>query len=173
MSDAVDGIRQDLAQVRPGLDASGLDVTGRVLRLARHLEARRDRELATFGLTLADFDVLATLRRRAGSAGLNPREVQRAVMVTSGGLTKRLDRLEQAGWIERRPDPDDRRGVRVRLTPAGRATIDRALDLVLADERHLVESVVPRATDRDRLVGLLRAFLTTMEAEPDAAPDRQ
>ncbi len=168
-TDPLDRIQADLARVLPGEDTSGVAVTGRLLRLARQVEDRREQRLRDFGLTPADYDVLATLRRRSGSRGLNPGEVQRAVMVTSGGMTKRLDRLEQAGLLERRPDPDDRRGVRVRLTRSGRSTIDRSLRAVLAMERDLVAAAVPAASDRGRLTSLLRQLLVALEPPDDGA----
>jgi DNA-binding MarR family transcriptional regulator len=129
----------------------------------RHVTAQREAELQAFDLTVADYDVLATLRRRAGEAGLNPRDVQRAVMVTSGGMTKRLDRLEQAGLIERRPDPTDRRGVLIRLTPQGRSAIDKALDAMLGVERQTLERAITDEADRARLEELLRQLLLAFE----------
>jgi DNA-binding MarR family transcriptional regulator len=138
-------------------------ITGRLLDLARHVTAQREAELQAFDLTVADYDVLATLRRRAGEAGLNPRDVQRAVMVTSGGMTKRLDRLEQAGLIERSPDPTDRRGVLIRLTPQGRSTIDKALDAMLGVERQTLERAITDEADRARLEELLRQLLLAFE----------
>lgn len=163
MHDSIDGLRSDLATVRPDLDSSGVAVTGRLLRLARHVAQRREAALRTCDLTAADYDVLATLRRREGEAGVNPRALHRALMVTSGGMTKRLDRLEEAGWVERLPDPTDRRGLLIRLTKAGRTTVDRALDAVLASERALIEDAVAKPADRDRLVRLLRELLCALE----------
>lgn len=164
MDDAIDGVVSDLATVRPDLDSSGVAVTGRLLRLARHVAQRREAALRACDLTAADYDVLATLRRREGETGVNPRALHRALMVTSGGMTKRLDRLERAGWTERLPDPADRRGLLVRLTDAGRTTVDRALDAVLTSERALVEDAIARPDDRDRLVRLLRELLATLES---------
>lgn len=161
--DLIDGIEDDLARVRGGLDTTGLAVTGRLLRLARHVESLREAELRMFDLTLADYDVLATLRRRAGTAGLNPRDLQRSVMVTSGGMTKRIDRLEEAGLVERRPDPDDRRAVLIRLTRRGRGVIDRALEAMLVVERRAVTEALPATADRDRLVELLRVLMCAFE----------
>jgi DNA-binding MarR family transcriptional regulator len=163
VEDRIDGIRSDLARTRPGLDSSGVAITGRLLDLARHVTAHREAQLRAFDLTAADYDVLATLRRRAGTTGLNPRDVQRAVMVTSGGMTKRLDRLEQAGLIERRPDPNDRRGVLVRLTSQGHSTIDQALDAMLDAERSALERALPKQADRARLEDLLRRLLLALE----------
>jgi DNA-binding MarR family transcriptional regulator len=172
VDDRIDGIRQDLERIRPGSDTSAVAVTGRVLHLARHVTAQREAELRAFNLTVADYDVLATLRRRAGDTGLNPRDVQRAVMVTSGGTTKRLDRLQQAGLVERHPDPTDRRGVLIRLTHHGRSTIDKTLDAMLDVERRALERAIPDQADRTRLEDLLRQLLVAFEhsEQADAAP---
>lgn len=168
-ADRIDRIRADLARVVPEHDTAGLAVTGRLLRLARLVEDRRGERLRELGLTPADYDVLATLRRRSGTRGLNPGDIQRAVMVTSGGMTKRLDRLQEAGLVERRPDPDDRRGVRIRLTRRGRTVIDRALRDLLAVERDLVAAAIPADADRERLADLLRRLLVALEPSGDDA----
>lgn len=153
--DGVDAIQTRLAELYPDLDTSGFAVTGRILRLARHIEARRTDHLAEFGLTPGDFDVLATVRRTQGPEGVNPGTVLQSVLITSGGLTKRLDRLESAELIERRPDPDDRRGTLVRLTDHGTGVLDRALRSLLTMERELVGEMI---TDRqmDQVAALLR-----------------
>ncbi len=85
----------------------------------------------------------------------------RATLLSSGGMTKRLDRLADAGLVERRPDPSDRRGTRVRLTEAGRERIDRALEAHLANEERLLVPLT--AAERERLDGLLRKMLLDLE----------
>ena len=126
-TDAIDQVVNDLRRWRPDLEVVGLPITGRVLRLAQYLTIGREQRLAEFGLTVADFDVLATLRRRAGADPVNVRDLQHAMMLSSSGVTKRLDRLETAQLIERHPDPNDRRGVLIRLSPTGLDLIDRAV----------------------------------------------
>ena len=129
-TDVLDGIVQDVHDLYPGMEVTGLPIIGRVLRLARYLEARREKQLDGYGLTVPDFDVLATMRRQAGDTAINIRTLQRSMMLSSGGTTKRLDRLEMAGHIERLPDPSDRRGVLIRLTSDGLALIDEILPAV-------------------------------------------
>lgn len=136
--DEVDDIRSQLADLYPGLDTRAIEVTGRVLRLAQAFESRRADHLATFDLTGADFDLLATIRRTQGRVGVNPSRLLQSVMVTSGGLTKRLDRLEESGLTQRHPDPGDRRGTLVRLTSAGEKQIDTVLPSVLAMEHEFL-----------------------------------
>ena len=146
-TDAVDGMRDRLAELYPELDTSAFALTGRVLRLAQAVERLRAEHLKDFGLVPGDFDVLATIRRIEGDTGVNPGRLLQSVLITSGGLTKRLDRLETAGWVARQPDPDDRRATLVRLTPEGRHLIDRALTSLLSREHELVNRTV---TDRQR-----------------------
>lgn len=163
--DALDVIRGHLAETHPDLDTSGLAVTGRLLRAASRLDALRAERLQAHDLTVADFDVLATIRRRQGRTGINPSTLQDAVMISSGGMTKRLDRLESAGLVRRKPDPEDRRGVIVQLTRSGRRRIDAALVSLLEREREDIETALPNAADRDTLVGLLRPVLRCLEGE--------
>ncbi|WP_341250143.1 MarR family transcriptional regulator [Euzebya pacifica] len=163
--DALDVIRGHLAETHPDLDTSGLAITGRLLRAASQLDALRAERLQAHDLTVADFDVLATIRRRQGRTGINPSDLQDAVMISSGGMTKRLDRLESAGLLRRKPDPDDRRGVIVQLTRSGRRRIDAALVGLLEREREDMETALPNAADRDTLAGLLRPVLRYLEGE--------
>ncbi|GJM37142.1 MAG: MarR family transcriptional regulator [Acidimicrobiales bacterium] len=162
-TDAIDGIVDDLQEHYPDLDPSGLPIVGRVLRLARHLEDRREVQLASFGLTVADFDVLASLRRTATPTAINVRELQQSLMLSSGGMTKRLDRLESSGLLERERDPNDRRGVLIGLTVAGRDLIDRALPAVLRAERELVDAAIGNAERRDQTAEGLRQLLLAEE----------
>lgn len=161
--DIIDRISRELADLGVTADTGGLAVTGRILRLARNVEAARERVLGEFGMSVADFDVMATLRRRAVPRGLKAKHLQAAVMITSGGMTKRLDRLESAGWIERHPDPDDRRGVLIALTTEGRQVIDKALPTLLDAEVKLIEGAIGGAGDRERLAGLLRQLLVGLD----------
>jgi DNA-binding MarR family transcriptional regulator len=165
LSDTVDDIVSDLRQMRPELEPLGLPITGRVLRLAQFLATRREEVLAEFGLTVADFDVLASFRRRAGAgAAIKVGELQRWMMLSSGGMTKRLDRLETVGLILRGPDPTDRRGVLIQLTLAGVDMIDRALPAVTAFENRLVASAIESPEARRHVEDGLRRLLVAQEA---------
>lgn len=161
--DIIDRITRDLTDIGVEADTDGLAVTGRILRLARNVEGARDRLLGEFGLSVADFDVLATLRRRAEPTGLKTKHLQTALMITSGGMTKRLDRLESAGFIQRHPDPQDRRGVLITLTTEGRRMIDKALPFLLNEEAKTIAEAIGNARDRERLAGLLRHLLVGMD----------
>jgi DNA-binding MarR family transcriptional regulator len=105
------------------------DRTSRVIRLARHLELARRDVLASRELDIWEYDVLAALRTAASPYELSPGALVTETQVASGTMTNRIDRLSRRGYVTRRPDPDDRRGVLVRLTVSGR----RKIDLVAAD----------------------------------------
>jgi DNA-binding MarR family transcriptional regulator len=107
--------------------------------------------------------LLAALRRSGPPYELNPTQLMRATLLSSGGMTKRLDRLVEAGLVERRADPADRRGVLVGLTPHGKAVVDNALEAHVANEERLLRSLTP--ADRRTLDGMLRTLLADLEAE--------
>jgi DNA-binding MarR family transcriptional regulator len=162
--DAIDTVVDDLRAWRPDLDVIGLPITGRVLRLAQFLTSGREQVLAGFGLTVADFDVLATLRRRAGADAVNVRELQHSMMLSSSGITKRLDRLETLGMLERHPDPGDRRGVLIKLSAVGLDLIERAVPAVTVFESNVVGGAIGSAVERAQLESALRRLLVAQES---------
>jgi DNA-binding MarR family transcriptional regulator len=142
LDDPIDAMRTRLAELYTDLDTTAFGVTGHVLRLAAWFERQRADHLEPFGLTPGDVDVLATIGRTESEAGVDPRVLVAAVLITSGGLTKRLDRLEAAGLIGRRPDPNDRRGTLIRLTTHGTDLIDRALPSLLTRGQELITATL-------------------------------
>ena len=154
--DGVDDILDQWARERPDLDASPIGVVGRISRLARELEARLEPVYREHGLEPGWHDVLATLRRLGPPFQLRPSDFAGTLMLTSSGTTKRLDRLERAGLIARSPDPEDRRGVVISLTDAGRERIDAVTAAHLDNERALLAGLTD--AERGRLADLLRAL---------------
>jgi DNA-binding MarR family transcriptional regulator len=154
MQDGVDRIIEQWRRERPELDHSPIGVVGRISRLARELEQRLEPVYREHGLEPGWHDVLATLRRSGPPYELRPSELTGTLMLTSSGTTKRLDRLERAGLVERAPDPRDRRGVLIRLTAKGREVIDATTDAHLANERRLLAAL--SAAEREQLADLLR-----------------
>ncbi len=152
--DGVDLILEQWRRERPDLDSSPISVIGRISRLARELELRLEPVYREHGLEPGWHDVLATLRRAGPPYRMRPTEFTNALMLTSSGTTKRLDRLEEAGLIARAPDPDDRRGTLITLTAAGSSLIDKLTEAHLANERRLLAALSD--TDRSRLADLLR-----------------
>lgn len=158
-NDSVDEIVAAWAVRRPELDTSPLEVVGRLLLCARHLMRALVAALEPFGLSLGDFDVLNTLRRRGDPHGTNPGLLARSSLITTGAMTARLDRLASAGLVERTPDATDRRALRVRLTRRGARVADQALQAVLAADSKFLEPLdgVQRETLADSLKELLVA----------------
>ena len=161
MRDETDGLLAAWARERPDLDVAPLAVLSRVTRLARHLDRERRAAFAEHGLEGYEFDVLAALRRAGDPYELTPGQLLHETLVGSGTMTNRLDRMEARGLVSRRRDPDDGRGVRVRLTAAGRDRTDAAVADLLDRERVLL-AALPDA-DRDRLAQLLRSVLGNFE----------
>lgn len=154
MPDAVDRILEQWASERPDLDASPMAVLGRVMRLARELDEPLQRVFRSSGLGPGEFDLLASLRRAGDPFRLTPGALVEAMMVTSGAVTKRVDRLERPGLVTREPDPSDRRGVLVGLTAEGRRLVDHVVEEHVANEERLLAGLSPR--EREQLAGLLR-----------------
>lgn len=163
-TDAVDRITAQWRGERPDLDPAPMEVVGRITRVSALLQRELERVFASHGLAGGDFDVLATLRRAGAPHRLTPGELSRSTMVTTGGMTKRLDRLEALGLVRREPDPRDRRGRLIALTDEGRVLIDRAVEAHLANEERLL-AALPQAK-REQLAALLRELLTALDETP-------
>jgi DNA-binding MarR family transcriptional regulator len=159
MVDHVDRVVDTWTTAHPEWDLTGMALLGRISRIERLLEVQRLDVLRPDGLTTADIDVLASLWREP--AGQRPRDLRRTMMVRSGTLTPRLDRLEAAGWLKRRPDPDDLRGCVLVLTEVGRRRIPPLIERLLAVENQALAEL-PR-TAVDRLIGDLRRLLSSLD----------
>lgn len=167
MQDAVDRIIEQWQRERPDLDTSSIAVIGRLSRISQLLDRSMADTFAGHGLQPGWYDVLASLRRAGGDCELTPSALVDTMMLTSGAVTKRIDRLEQLGYVARRQDPADGRGVLVRLTRAGARVLDAASDDHLANQRRLLAGLAER--QQDDLVRLLRTWSLALERdEPDA-----
>jgi DNA-binding MarR family transcriptional regulator len=154
MKDHVDEVLRQWSIERPDLDASPMGVIGRISRLSRTNDRSIGAVLADHGLQFDEFDVLATLRRNGPPFRLTPTQLRSSTMVTSATMTNRLDKLERRSLIAREPDPDDRRGVLISLTAAGRALVDRAVTDHVNNEHGLLAGL--SAAERKSLSNLLR-----------------
>src|SRR6187549_3297650 len=148
MRDEVDELVEAWARERSDLRLGPVAVFSRISRLSRHLDLARRQAFAEHGIESWEFDVLAALRRAGSPYELSPGRLLKETLVTSGTMTNRVDRLAARGLVERLPDPHDRRGVLVRLTPEGRASVDDAFEALLDAERGLLADLP--ATDRTR-----------------------
>lgn len=147
---------------RPDLDVSPLLVFSRLSRLSRHFDLSRRRAFAAHELEPWEFDVLASLRRAGKPYQMTPGQLLAELLVTSGTMTNRIDRLEERGLVARLPAPSDRRAVLVRLTSLGKRRVDQALESLLAVEKELLALL--DAGEQQTLAGLLEPLLTTFES---------
>jgi DNA-binding MarR family transcriptional regulator len=150
----------------PELDPSPMAVIARVSRLGRIFDRRVEEVYARYGLNQSQFGVLAALRRAGPPYCLSPTELYNSLLITSGAMTNRLERLAGAGYIDRIPDPHDGRSMLVSLTPAGKRLIERVVGPHYENEQRLLSSL--SAEERTQLADLLRRLL--LELEDDEAP---
>lgn len=145
----------------PQLDTRAMQVVGQLGTVAQ-LMARDwlNPLFAEHGLQPGEFDVLATLRRSGAPYALTPTALYEAAMLSSGGMTNRIDRLETAGLIERQKHPTDRRGVLVALTSQGKELIDKLVLLHVANEQRMLAALTAR--EQGQLGQLLAKLLQGM-----------
>lgn len=155
--DHVEHIIEQWRRERPDIDASPMAVIARISRLSRILEQQIEEGYMAFGLNQAQFGVLAALRRAGPPYRLSPTSLYNSLLISSGAMTNRLERLTSAGYVRRVPDSSDGRSVLVELTPAGRRLIDRVVSRHYENERRLLASLP--AEDQSILAGLLRKLL--------------
>lgn len=156
-ADEVDELVQAWLRERDDLDLSPVEVFSRISRLARLLDLARREAFTAHQIEPWEFDVLAALRRAGRPYQLSPGQLLRETMVTSGTMTNRIDRLSERGLVDRSPDPDDRRGVLVGLTAAGKRAVDGAFETLLASERDLLAEL--SGTERKQLAALLKRLM--------------
>ncbi|MCD0442970.1 MarR family transcriptional regulator [Glycomyces sp. A-F 0318] len=136
--DAVAHMAEQWRRERPDLDPSPMLVVGRMFRLVNEWDRRLRGPFAEAGLGNGDFDVLAALRRSGEPYALSAGELSRTVLVTTGAITKRVDRLEAGGWAVRSVDEEDSRGRRIALTEAGMRLVDELMAVHLEHQARLI-----------------------------------
>ncbi len=166
--DEVDELVQAWHRERDDLDLAPVEVFSRISRLARLLDKARGDAFTAHAIETWEFDVLAALRRAGRPYQLTPGALLTQTMVTSGTMTNRVDRLAQRGLVERSPDPSDRRGVLVRLTPVGKRAVDGAFETLLESERDLLSDLAP--VDRSQLAALLKQLMGPLRSGGSQAP---
>ncbi len=137
-------------------------VTARLSRIAQHLARRQEEAFGRFKLNRGEVGVLGALLLAGSDQKLSPTQLFKGLMLSSAGITSRLDRLERRGYIQRTRHPTDRRGVLVGLTDAGRKALDKAVSADAAVERELLAGLARK--DRVALVPLLRTVLAVLES---------
>ncbi len=165
MNDRARRAREEWQRERPDIDANVMALVGRLLQATHLLERNWFLPLAAqFELHQGEFDVIATLRRSGNPYAMTPTDLHEGLMLSSGAMTSRLDRLERKGLIERVPSPNDRRSTLVRLTPAGLALIDKLLPLHVANEQQAMASLTQK--EQAQLDGLLAKLIVGLERKP-------
>lgn len=164
--DKVDLILEQWAREMPALDVGPMGVIGRLNRCAALMRRRLDMTFEEFGLSNWEFDVLATLRRAGAPHQLAPTALFSQLMVTSGTMTHRLQRLEAQGWVTRAANPADARSLLVQLSPAGLELIERAVAAHVENEKNIMAPF--GAEGADALDAQLRKLLAMLE--PTQAP---
>ena len=163
--DAIDSVLEQWKRQRPDLDMRAMGLFGRLGRVAAIGEKAAAEGLAKHRLNIGEFDVMAALRRAGTPYRLSPTELSRSLMLSSGAMTNRLDRLEEMGLVERLSNPDDRRALKVGLTRLGIVRIDAALTDHAGNEARLLAPL--SFTDQKQLTALLRKLLAAWERETE------
>ncbi|AUA59157.1 Multiple antibiotic resistance protein marR [Achromobacter spanius] len=162
-SDLVDLVISQWSTECPTQDFAAMAVITRVFRLNAFATRNVNRSFRRHNLHQGEFDVLATLYRTGAPHAMNPQKLVDALLLTSGAMTNRLDRLEQAGLLVRNPNPDDRRGIIVSLTAEGLRVIKLVLKDYLKDLGELLDPL--SVAERKQLAGLLKKLLLKHDQE--------
>ena len=163
--DHVQHVLEQWRREAPELDRSPFGVIGRISRLAQLLQAELDPIFAAWAVSGGEFDVLAALRRAGQPYRLTPTELSTALILTSGGMTKRLNGLEGRGLIRREPDPGDGRSTAVSLTREGKRLIEAILPEHMANNKRLLRELSTKK--RAELAGLLETLAISLGDEAD------
>ena len=160
--DQVDRIVSQWERERPDLDVSPVEIFGRIARVDMLLGKFVNDFLVQHNLTLGLFDVLTALRRSGQPYKLKPSDLADMTMLTSGGITGRLDQLEELGFVERTSDVQDRRVIFAQLTQEGLSLIDTVIEGHFSREAEVLEEI--DKSDRFELAGLLRKLEKALES---------
>lgn len=161
-ADDVDRIVEAWTRERPDLDITPLEVLSRVTRIAKRVDKYRKQAFKASHLESWEFDVLAALRRAGDPYQLSPKSLMSETLVSSGAMTHRLRKLEDRGFITRSSDPEDGRGVLVRLTPAGRDAVDLAFSTLIEAEHSLITALAP--SEQATVARALRSLSLNVES---------
>lgn len=171
MQDHIDKIIEQWRRERPDLDPAPMGTVGRILRLSNLLRDRVEEVLKPFGLSLWQFDILATLRRNGPPFQMAPKALMADAMLSSGAMTNRIDRLEAAGLVVRQPDPNDRRGVLVELTEQGRVVADQAIAARFEEAADFIGCLDP--AEPVALETLLRTLLLSLSEQNEVSDSQK
>lgn len=159
--DAIDRVVEQWAKQKPELDTDPMAMMGRLMRIAKYMETKVADLHKKYDLKLGEFDVLATLRRSGKPYRLTPSELIDTMMLTSGAMTNRLDKLETKGLILREHSKEDRRSVTVQLTKDGLILIDKLIEEHADVQKSLVKSMT--YAQKKQANQLLKVWLSQYE----------
>jgi DNA-binding MarR family transcriptional regulator len=159
--DSVDRYLESWAEQLPELDLEVEGIVDRIMWLGRALRRMMEKTLGDFGLTFGEWSVLAHLRRIGAPHRRSPGQLAEHAGLSSGAMTNRLDRLEEAGFVRRLPDPDDRRSIQVELTDEGHRLIDESIGAQAAKEGVIASTLDD--VERKELNALLRRRMLAVE----------
>src|SRR5438309_2615672 len=159
--DWTDTLLDRFAGEPPRQDMKAYQVTARLSRIALHIARVQEESFGRYGLNRGEVGVLAALRFAGSKQQLSPTRLFKGLMLSSAGITSRLDRLEKRGYVKRTRHPTDRRGVLVELTDAGRKAREGVVSADTAPEQPDVHRVKARA--RRPLAALLHEGLATAD----------
>lgn len=162
--DRIDELVSQWTRERPDIDASVMATVGRLLAVGLLVARRLDGFAAEHGLDRGQGDVLFALRRSGKPYRLSPSQLADSLLVTSGTMTNRLDRLEERGLIERLPNPSDRRGLDVRLTARGTRLADDLVGGHVENEKQMLAPLSAR--EREQLERITRKLLAHLVDDP-------
>jgi DNA-binding MarR family transcriptional regulator len=166
--DGIDRVEQAWRRERPDIDVSSVGIVSRIWRVGRHLERERKERLAELGTDRVTLDVLAMLRRSGPPYRRTAGELTHASLITSGGVSQRLDKLERAGMVTRHIHPEDRRRIDVELTPAGMQVVDSVLADLMEHESKLLDELSD--ADKEDLRRTLKRLLARFEHPDHSGP---
>ena len=159
--DPTDRVLNGWGESRPDLGVGALQVTARLSRIGPHLARRQEEVFGRFGLSRGEVGALSALRISGPPYQLSPTRLAKGLMLSSAGVTSRIDRLERRGLVRLLDDPDDRRGVIIELTDQGRQVVDDAVAALAISDRQLLDRLDPEEVQQ--LEGLLRKVLALLE----------
>jgi len=159
--DQIDEVLGSWRSTRSSIDTGPLEVTGRLSRIGPLLGRRQEAVFSRFGVNRGEVGALSALRVSGPPHRLSPTRLGRGLMLSSAGVTSRIDRLERRGLVRRLPDPDDRRGVIVELTDEGARLVDEAVAAVAESDRQLLARL--DADEIAQLQALLKKLLASLE----------
>jgi DNA-binding MarR family transcriptional regulator len=163
--DRVDAVIEALERQLPALDYTAKAVTARLVRLGTLFIEAIERVASAFGLSSNEYVILCVLRASGPPYALPPKSITPLMALSSGGMTNILHALAARGLIERRPDPSDRRGVLIQITPEAIKLINQAIAAHVAEEHRMVASLAP--AERRALQKLLRKLLIHVDPVPE------